>query len=273
MCGCELAAATWVNTCAQCWQKIVPWSGPICGRCGIPFASALAASAESDVRSGLGLCGSCRNGQHEFDLARSYGLYRGNLRLAILQLKFKRRERLGSKLGQLLHVVLRSVEDSLRQETGTGETALLVPVPLHSQRERERGFNQAELLARGLALAARGSSVPSAKGLASLASVSANHRGREPWPPRIETRCLRRSQPTVPQSGLSLAARHENVRGAFEVTTPHLVRDRTVVLVDDVMTTGATLSACAAALKHAGARYVIALTLAHVTPRFPDTLA
>jgi predicted amidophosphoribosyltransferase len=74
----------------------------------------------------------------------------------------------------------------------------------------------------------------------------------------------------VPQTGLSLAARRENVQGAFAVARPGRIRGRTVVLIDDVMTTGATLSACALSLKRAGAGRVLALTLARATPQFPD---
>ena len=135
-----------------------------------------------------------------------------------------------------------------RWESLDAKNAVLVPVPLHPSRQRERGFNQAELLARGLA----GSLREAGKG------------------PRLETRCLRRTRPTPPQTGLSLAARRENVRGVFAVDHPEVVRDLEAVLVDDVMTTGATLSACAAALKRAGATRVWALTLARATPQFPD---
>jgi len=84
---------------------------------------------------------------------------------------------------------------------------------------------------------------------------------------------LLRVRPTLPQVGLSSSARRENVRGVFSVSQPERVRDRTVVLVDDVMTTGATLSACAAALKRAGASRVLALSLGRATPQFPDTAA
>jgi predicted amidophosphoribosyltransferase len=81
---------------------------------------------------------------------------------------------------------------------------------------------------------------------------------------------LRRKRATPPQTGLSVAARRENPRGAFEVVKPEEVRGRGIVLVDDVMTTGATLSACARALKRAGAGRVLGLTLARATPQFPD---
>jgi ComF family protein len=186
------------------------------------------------------LCGPCRLGEQEFDLARSYGLYSGNLRKAILYLKFHGRENLGHRLGALLARVWAALPDS----------AVLAPVPLHPSRRRQRGFNQAELLARGLVRELR--KQERLRGL------------------RLETGALHRIRPTVPQVGLSVSARRENVSGVFAVRRPQEVRDRTVVVIDDVMTTGATLSACAAALKQAGASRVLALSLARATPQFPD---
>jgi hypothetical protein len=193
-------------------------------------------------------------------------------------MKFGRRERLGKQLGELLAQVWGAVEEAaplvpfqltptlgrpLVQQPGcdrasqgeraaTVGTALVVPTPLHSSRKRERGFNQAELLARGLVR-------------------KLGRSGGEPIP-RVETNCLRRIRATAPQTGLSLAARRENIQGAFAVERPKIVCGRTVVLVDDVMTTGATLSACALALKRAGALCVLALTLARATPQFPDVM-
>lgn len=189
-------------------------------------------------------CALCREETFNFDGARSYGLYAGNLRTAILQLKFQRRERLGKKLGELLSSVWGRVEAAY-----PNELPVVVPVPLHPSRQRERGFNQAELLALGLS-----------RGVARA--------GRSAIP-RIETHCLRRTRPTAPQTGLSWRARQQNVRGVFSVVRPECVREQVVVLVDDVMTTGATLSACAGTLKGAGARVVFALTLARATPEFP----
>ncbi len=191
-------------------------------------------------------CAQCRREEYEFDLARNYGPYVGNLRALILQLKFQHRERLAKKLGELLASVWLS-SAALRQV----DMPVVVPVPLHRSRERERGFNQAELLAQELSC-----------------------RLRKEWRgqgPRVEAQSLYRTRATAPQTGLSLPARRENVRGVFSVASTEPIRGRAVVLVDDVMTTGATLSACATALKRAGALRVIALTLARATPQFPDT--
>jgi ComF family protein len=188
------------------------------------------------------LCGSCRQGEQEFDLARSYGLYAGSLRKAILQLKFHGREYLGHRLGALLARAWEALPEP--------DSAVVAPVPLHPSRRRQRGFNQAELLASGLVRRLRKDE--RSQGL------------------RLEAGSLRRIRATLPQVGLSVSARRENVSGVFSVARPEQVRNRTIVLIDDVMTTGATLSACAAALKQAGAGRVLALSLARATPQFPD---
>lgn len=200
------------------------------------------------MESSDALCAECRRQEYAFDLARSFGLYSGNLRAAILQLKFHHRERLGRKLGELLCSLWSSVSGP-----DLGNLPIVLPVPLHRDRQRQRGYNQAELLAKGMA-----------KGFARRVSAGAEVL-------QVETHCLRRLRPTVPQTGLDPRARHENVRGVFAVANPERVRGATVLLVDDVMTTGATASACAEVLKREGARRVLVLSLARATPQFPDT--
>jgi ComF family protein len=140
----------------------------------------------------------------------------------VLEVKFHQRERLGIRLGTLLLQSWKSLQDA----GGFGSVALIIPVPLYRARERERGYNQARLLAKGFLLALRRMT---GRGCAM----------------KIDSRCLARRRSTAPQSGLSVQARSENVQGAFVASES--VRDRDVVLVDDVMTTGATVSACAAA--------------------------
>jgi len=236
LCQQELTQPGGASICRACWENLQPWLGPACERCGLPFASLQA------VDSVDSLCGSCRQGELEFDMARSYGLYAGNLRKAILHLKFYGREYLGHRLGALLARAWEALPEP--------DSAIVAPVPLHPSRRRERGFNQAELLARGL--------------VRSLRKEGRLHGLR------LVAGSLRRIRATVPQVGLSVSARRENVSGVFSVGRPEDVRNRTVVVVDDVMTTGATLSACAAALKRAGAARVLALSLARATPQFPD---
>lgn len=238
LCHQELTEASTIDVCGQCWASLGPWLGACCAQCGLPLPSGL---AEDSARP---ICPQCRDHDLGFDIARSYGLYGGRLRAAILQLKFRRRERLGKKLGELLASRWKLLEDP------NASPPVVVPVPLHHARQRERGFNQAELLARGL-----------------RAKLAKSPEGKSP---RIETGWVERSRATAPQTGLSFEERRENVRGVFAVARPEKVRGREIVLVDDVMTTGATLSACAGALKKAGALRVMALTLARATPQFPD---
>lgn len=239
LCGGELSSRLWLRICPDCWASLQPWSGPQCTRCGLPFTSPHA------LDSSLPECGACRAGEAAFDSARSFGLYTGKLRQAVLRVKFSRDERLGARLGELLATTW----DSLPQATEF-DSPLLVPVPLHPSRRRERGFNQSELLAAGLARALE--------------------RRRAGAAPQVAKDGLRRKRATPPQTGLSVAARRENLRGAFAVIKPDAIRGRMIVLVDDVMTTGATLSACARALKSAGAAQVLGLALARATPQFPD---
>ncbi|MEE9137513.1 MAG: ComF family protein [candidate division NC10 bacterium] len=110
----------------------------------------------------------------------------------------------------------------------------VVPVPLHRNRERERGFNQAEILARVV--------------------------GKRLQRPVLR-KTLRRIRPTLPQTG-KRRERVRNVRGAFAVGNPEKIKDRTFLLVDDVLTTGATVNECAKVLMKAGAQRVLVYTLA-----------
>ncbi len=240
ICSVEVDSASGLGVCRECWSKVEAWQGIACERCGLPIVSERAAD------SAQVLCGACRANGTAFDLARVFGTYRGNLRLLILQLKFHRRERLGRRLGALLE----SSWKKFGMTSGDG-SSVIVPVPLFRSRERARGFNQARLLAEGLR-----------HELARLPD----------WKTvRIENGALIRTRATLPQAGLRFQSRQENVRNAFAVVKPESVRGLRVVLVDDVMTTGATLSACATALKKGGASGVFALALARATPQFPDT--
>lgn len=240
LCGGELTESLAGGICGGCWRALHPWRGALCSRCGLPLATGLSADF---------LCAECRLEKPHFDLARSYGIYAGGLRAAILELKFHRREHLGARLGQLL------MEPWLELQAAFGLAGqwLVLPVPLHRSRERDRGYNQAGLLARGF--------------------VRAIQEGAAPAGFRFEGRAVTRKRSTAPQSGLSLHGRRENVSGVFAVAVPDRIRDRDLILVDDVMTTGATASACAAALKRGGARRVVVLTLARATPQFPDAVA
>jgi ComF family protein len=242
LCGEELREPALTGVCELCWANLEPWRGPACDSCGLPLVS------EQPSHASTALCSLCRSGAFPLDRARCFSFYSGLLRAAILQLKFHRRDRLGKQLGALLAQVWNGIE-----EDPEGERAVLVPVPLHATRQRERGFNQAELLARGLSTC-----------------LEKKRGGRSP---QVDVRSLVKIRATPPQTGLSVSARHDNVRGAFAVVHPERIGNRRVVLVDDVMTTGATLSACAQALRSAGPRSICALTLARASAQFPDTAA
>jgi ComF family protein len=164
-----------------------------------------------------------------FDGVAFVGGHEGPLREAILALKFGRRVVVAPSLGRLLATRLAALQPEWRVE-------LVVPVPSHPRRQRERGVNQTLLLARSLAKRA---------GLP------------------LDAEALRRRRYTVAQLELTPQERIENLQGVFEAPDPARVRGRRVLLLDDVFTTGATLMDGARALRSAGAAAVYALTLSH----------
>jgi ComF family protein len=179
---------------------------------------------------GDGRCHGCHEFQPDFDRAVSYGEYDGAVRGLIHLLKYDSVMPAGRVLGQLLTEAIRHL--NLADDCA----ALLVPVPLHSSKRRERGFNQSELVARSA--------------LKQMAS------GTELAP------VLKRHRATHSQVGLTREERIANMRDAFRVVDPARLKGRTVIVVDDVMTTGTTVSECARVLRKAGAERVFAATVA-----------
>lgn len=213
----SLDAQPLCDPCRQSMRLIQP---PFCQGCGRPF---------DPLAQGAPTCSECRQGHFRFDGSRSIGRFEGNLREAIHALKYRGRTRLAQPLGELM-------ADCWARFAPEGvKVQLVIPVPLHVTRLRERGFNQSELLARVVA---------QTHGVA------------------LNTTALQRIRHTRPQIELSRSERARNVRGAFEVCDESAVKDQTVLLVDDMFTTGATLNECARALRHAGAERVYCLTLA-----------
>lgn len=176
-----------------------------------------------------GRCALCRHGLTGFDAAYSFGSYEGTLRELIHLFKYGRVYTLAKPLAGLM-----------RASWPEGQHFdAIVPMPMHWLRRWRRGFNQAGLLAREMS---RRTAIP-------------------------VLQPVRRRKATPPQAGLSNAQRRSNMAGAFRVDRPGLVKDKKLLLIDDVFTTGATASACGAALKRAGAGYVAVLTLARTDRR------
>lgn len=232
--------------CAGCWASIERIHPPVCDTCGLPFLTLAPATAPGELgprrRSGeppvepagagraLAVrredCHACAAAPPAFDWARAGGVYAGPLREAVHRLKFGRRPALARPLAALM------LEP---WAAWLPPVDAVLPVPLARARERQRGFNQAALLAERVA---------GALGV------------------RLEPRWLARARDTAPQTDLDVAARRANVRGAFLGSAA--VRGLDLLLVDDVLTTGATASECARALRAAGARHVGVLTVARV---------
>ena len=206
--GCGKPGTLW---CASCQAEIEPIAPPWCDQCGEPFAS--------------GLCSKCCAQPLLIERIRSAAIFAGSLRQGIHRFKYERLSSLQDPFGALL-------AEAWCAHTFTADW--LVPVPLHPARERERGYNQSELLARGLS---RQIGVP------------------------VLGRALRRTRQTAVQMQLNAHERKQNVAGAFDCVEPR-VRAARIVIIDDVCTTGATLDACAVALLKAGAASVMGLTLA-----------
>jgi ComF family protein len=230
ICDQLLGEATRIPICNECLDSFGPMIGTVCDKCGRAVEGVGGSDTETFV------CPTCANderGGYAFDRVRSWAAYEGALVRAILLLKFDNIDPLGKLFArQLAEVVV---------DGGAGFQAdVVVPVPLHRQRERERGYNQAALIAKPLA-----------------------KRLGLPY----KSVLLTRIRPRPDKHLLSYEERWESVRGAFATRPGSQVDNLRVLLVDDVMTSGATLDSCAKTLREAGARSVIGLTVARAVLR------
>lgn len=226
LCATPVARLRDCSICGNCWERAVSLrlNPPWCPSCGLPFQMPLTDEGH--------LCGACSVQTPPFSGARSFGYYAAQLSRLVQGFKFERRRNLAKPLASLLAA---ACLETWRREAFD----LVVPVPLHPRRRRERGFNQAALLAAAL---------------------------QEQLMLPYSESPLSRVRDTLPQVGLSDAERSRNLRSAFRCDRPALVRSKRVLLVDDVMTTGATASSATEALLAAGARSVSILTVARAVP-------
>jgi len=230
LCGAPLVKISSLPVCEDCLSAMRPIPGEVCSVCGEGLVSPYAFAQEHDEPR----CGLCRRLGPPFAKATAYGSYDGGLRELIHLLKYEQVRPAANVLGRMLAEAITDLSSSV------GETCLLVvPVPLHTRKVRQRGFNQAELIAR--------------------AALKLKPVGMQLT---LESGILERRRETQSQIGLTRHQRRENMRGAFAVTKPAEVQDREILLVDDVFTTGTTVSECARMLRRAGSPRVWVATVA-----------
>ena len=220
VCGYSVESRALGVACAKCWEQTRTLSAEtLCWKCGQPSIAAVADEQKEGVR-----CHRCDDAS--FTAARACGIYEGALRASVLLLK---REP---------HVCQKLREELVKagQRYPLNMATQIIPVPLHAEREKDRGFNQAVLIGRELS---RATSLP--LNVVSLARQKHTNRHR---------------------AGMDARGRSDTVADAFRVTHPALVAGERVLLVDDVFTTGATVSSCASVLLDAGAADVYVLTIA-----------
>lgn len=249
ICGAPLVKISRLPVCEDCLAAMRPFAGGVCSVCGERLISPFAFSGpNADPR-----CGLCRRLEPPFVKAAAYGSYDGGLRELIHLLKYEQVRPSGRVLGRMLAEVMAGL--ALGFDEGP---VLAVPVPLHPAKLRKRGFNQSELIA-GEALKLK----PAGERMTLVPAA------------------LVRVRETQSQTGLTGHQRRTNMRGAFKVNQPEQVSGKQILLVDDVYTTGTTVSECARVLRRAGAARIWVATVArtlkaeaqHAQPETDDDLA
>ena len=228
LCGTPLVNISRLPVCLECISTVLPIRVGTCEICGEGMATLARpelARLEEDQT-----CDACRETRPHFEKACAYGSYDGELRDLIHLLKYEQVTPAAKVLGGILATAIAKL--------GILRPVLVIPVPLHSSKRRQRRFNQAELIARA---ALKRMAIPGAE---------------------LATNLLVRQRATVSQIGLTRPQRAENIRGAFRVQHPEKLSGRDILLVDDVLTTGTTASECARVLRRAGAEKVWVATVA-----------
>ena len=230
ICSAPLLEVSRLPVCKSCIDAIHPLAGEYCAVCGeglhrqsLRTETTDASPAPSEAR-----CSLCQRTDPPFERAVAYGSYDGPLRDLVHLLKFQAIRPAAGILGRMLAETIAKLEPTMP----VGKIAV-VPVPLHSRKHRQRGFNQAETITR-----------------VALKDVGSRNRFE------LCMGILVRRRETGSQIGLTRHQRRENLRGAFVVTDPTRIAKRDILLVDDVFTTGTTASECANVLLRAGAARV-----------------
>jgi len=226
LCGFPLPLLLPVPICDACWAEIPVHTEPVCSRCG---------DALPPVDSASRVCRPCRLVPPPFVRAVSYGPYQGRMRDAIHALKYQALVPASRRLGRMLSKAIAELAPDLPAKM------LVIPVPLHRSKFSQRGFNQARLLASH-----------------ALAGLRETHPG---WRLTLASSTVVRQRATDSQAGLTPRQRRQNVRGAFVIPDPQAVTGQNVILVDDILTTGATVRSVAQVLLRAGAAKVWVATL------------
>ena len=242
VCAEPLLSLSRVPVCGPCLGALSPQTAALCRVCG----EALGLESERFLQArgaAEQVCTPCRLAPPVFTRAVAFGVYEAGLREMIQLLKYGGVPAVARPLGDLLASAIEQLGPEL---ASVSPEVLMVAVPLFRPKARERGFNQAELLATRAVAALRGRA-------AGVRFVVAHD-------------VLTRVKPTRSQFGLNPRQRRANLRGAFAVPDAALVKDKTILLIDDIFTTGATARACASALERAGARAVFVATLARAQP-------
>ena len=217
-CGTELKGRQEISYCAPCFQDVRLLLEPFCTMCGLPFYEA---AGESH------LCGFCLKKGWHFRQARAVTPYQAPVTEAIKMLKY------GGKMYGL--ATFAALAQQYLEHQPLEQPDLIVPVPLHIKRLRQRGFNQALILCKKIFPA---------------------------WSAKIDPHSLEKHCWTQPQTGLSGAARRRNVRNVFKVCKPEKIKNKKILLVDDVFTTGATVNECSRILRKSEASRVDVFTFA-----------